>query len=115
MLNTNRRDILLVCVRVSVCDGCGRGSNEFEGRVQNYRVCSSCHRNFLEIVKAAAGRSGHSELQATRRMPLWALAIALTTGKNIRLFGVLDQNKTRFSTYVSQRAESKAATVKTSD
>ena len=37
--------------------------------------------------------SGHSELQATRRMPLWTLAIALTTGKNIRLFGVLDQNK----------------------
>ena len=42
-------------------------------------------------------------------MPLWTLGIALTTGKNIGLFGVLDQNKTRFSTYVSQRAESKAA------
>ena len=55
--------------------------------------------------------SGHSALQATRRMPLWTLAIALATGKNTRLFGVLDQNKTRFSTYVSQRAESKAATV----
>ena len=26
-------------------------------RVQNYRVRSSCHRNFLEIVKAAAGQS----------------------------------------------------------
>ena len=37
--------------------------------------------------------SGHSELQATRRMPLWTLAIALTTDKNMRLFGVLDQNK----------------------
>ena len=37
--------------------------------------------------------SGHSELQTTRRMPLWTLAIALTTGKNIRHFGVLDQNK----------------------
>ena len=33
---------------------------------------------FLEIVKAA-GRSGHSALQA-RRTPLWALAIALATG-----------------------------------
>ena len=32
-------------------------------------------------------------------------------GKNTRLFGVLDQNETRFFTYVSQRAESKAATV----
>ena len=40
--------------------------------------------------------SGHSELQATRRMPLWTLAIALTTGKNIRLFGVLDQNTVRW-------------------
>ena len=47
---------------------------------------------FLEIVKAAAGLD--TELQATRRMPLWALAIALTTSKNTRLFGVLDQNET---------------------
>ena len=60
-------------------------------------------------------RSGHSALQATRRMPLWALAIALATGKNTRLFGLLDQNETGFFTYVSQRAESKAATVATSD
>ena len=36
---------------------------------------------------------------------------ALATGKNTRLFGVLDQNEKRFFTYVSQRAESKAATV----
>ena len=54
--------ILLVCL--SVCDGCGRGRNEFAGRVQNYRVpCakrSSCHRNFLEIVKAAAGQDTQS-------------------------------------------------------
>ena len=33
-------------------------------------------------------------------------AIALATGKNTRLFGMLDQNTTRFFTYVSQRAES---------
>ena len=65
---------------------------------------------FLEIVKAAAGL-GHSALQATRRMPLWALAIALATGKNAKLFGVLDQNENGFFTYVSQRAESRAATV----
>ena len=39
-----------------MCDGCGRGHNEFAGRVQNYRVRSSCHRYFLEIVKAAAGQ-----------------------------------------------------------
>ena len=47
---------------------------------------------FLEIVKTAAAarsRSGHSALQATRRMPLWALTIALATGKNTRLFGSL--------------------------
>ena len=36
---------------------------------------------------------------------------ALATGKNTRLLGVLDQNETRFFTYVSLRAESKAATV----
>ena len=70
---------------------------------------------FLEIVLKTCCWSGHSVLQATRRMPLWTLAIALATGKNTRLFGGLDQNKTRFSTYVSHRAESKAATVTTSD
>ena len=62
---------------------------------------SSCHRNFLEIYST--------------KLLLVRTLIALTTGRDIRLFGVLDQNKTRFSTYVSQRAESKAATVKTSD
>ena len=41
-------------------------------------------------------------MQATRRMPLWALAIALATGKNTKLFGVLDQNENGFFTYVSQ-------------
>ena len=69
---------------------------------------------FLEISKSCC-RSGYSELQATRKMPLWELAIALSTGKNTRLFGVLDQNETQFSTYLSQCAESKAATVATSD
>ena len=76
------------------------------------------HDHFLEIIilcSESCCRSGYSALQATRRMPLWALAIALSTGKNTRLFGVLDQNETRFFTYLSQRAESKAATVATSD
>ena len=88
--------IFVVCV--SVCDGCGRGSNEFAGRVQNYRVpCAKLSRAFqlhriFSRCKSCCW-SGHSELQATRRMPLWTLAIALMTGKNIRLFGVLDQNK----------------------
>ena len=35
-------------------------------------------------------------------MELWALAIALSTGKNTRFFGVLDQNETRFFTHVAQ-------------
>ena len=71
---------------------------------------------FLEIVLLkSCCRSGHSALQATRRMPLWALAIALATGKKTKLFGVLDQNENGFFTYVSQRAGSKAATVATSD
>ena len=72
---------------------------------------------FLEIIlySKSCCRSGYSALQATRMMPLWALAIALSTGKNTRLFGVLEQNETQFFTYLSQRAESKAATVATSD
>ena len=74
---------------MSVCDGCGRGSNEFAGRVQNYRVPAVC--KIIACVPAV--RTLRVELQATRRMPLWTLAIALKTGKNIRLFGVLDQNK----------------------
>ena len=57
------------------------------------------------IVKATAGLDTLRCMQATRKMPLWALAIALSTGKNTRLFGVLDQNETRFFTYLSQRAE----------
>ena len=50
---------------------------------------------FLEIYSKSCCRSGHSALQATRRMPLWALAIALATGKNTKLLGVLDQNVER--------------------
>ena len=104
-----------LCVCLSVRDGCGRGRNEFAGRVKNHHVRSSCHRNGYNLSRARDSKSccwsGHSALQATRRMPLWTLAIALATGKNTGLFGVLDQNKTQFSTYVSQRAESKAATV----
>ena len=37
-------------------------------------------------------------------MPLWTLAIALTTGKNIRLFGVLDQNKIFYLRVTAWRA-----------
>ena len=89
-----------------MCDRCGRGRNEFAGRVQNYHVRSSCHRNGYKINLSRATKSccwsGHSALQATRTMPLLTLAIALATGKNTRLFGVLDQNKTRFSTYDGQ-------------
>ena len=42
-----------------MCDGCGRGHNEFAGRVQNHHVRFSFHKKaiiFLEIVKATAGR-----------------------------------------------------------
>ena len=37
--------------------------------------------------------SGHCELQATSRMLLWAPAIPLSKGKNIRLFSLLDQKR----------------------
>ena len=57
--------IFVVCV--SVCDGCGRGSNEFAGRVQNYRVpCAKLSRAFQlsqkssRDVKAAAGQDTQS-------------------------------------------------------
>ena len=51
-------------------------------RVQNYRVRSGCtvlhcHRKFSQDSKSCCW-SGHSELQATRRMPLWTLAIDRT-------------------------------------
>ena len=96
-----------------MCDGCGRGRNEFAVRVQNHHVRFSSEMAIIFLESCC--RSGHSALQATRRMPLWALAIALVTGKNTKLFGVLDQNENGFFTYVSQRAGSKAATVVTSD
>ena len=81
--------ILLVCLCVR--DGCGRG-------------------NSLKLLLL-----GHSELNATRGMPSWALAIALATDKNTRSFAVLNQKEIRFFTYVSQRAGGEAATVRTSD
>ena len=54
---------------------------------------------FLEIVKIVKAAAGLDTLSSRlrRRMSLWALAIALATGKNTRLFGVLDQNETQFS------------------
>ena len=52
---------------LSVCDGCGRGSNEFAGRVQNDRVpCAKLSRafqlsqKFSRDVKAAAGQDTQS-------------------------------------------------------
>ena len=68
-------NILVVCACVR--DGCGRGNS------LNY-----CY-------------SGHSELNATRGMPSWALAIVLATDKNTRSFAVLNQKEIRFFTYVS--------------
>ena len=42
IINTLR---FLLSVCPSVCDGCGRGCNEFAGRVQNDHVRFSFHRN----------------------------------------------------------------------
>ena len=85
-----------------MCDGCGHGHNEIAGRVQNNHVRLAFTEMaiiFLEIVNfKSCCRSGHSALQATQRKPLWALAVALATGKNTRLFDVLDQNETLFFT-----------------
>ena len=53
------RKLIILVVRVCVRDGCGRGCNEFAGRVQYHHGSFSFNRNshnFLDIVKAAAGR-----------------------------------------------------------
>ena len=102
--------IKILVVRPCVYNGCGRGHNEFTGRVQKHYVRFSFHKNGHTKSFLRYCWSGHSGLLATRRMSLWALAIALSTGKNTRLVGVLDQNRTRFFTYVSQRAESMQGT-----
>ena len=57
LMTSHYQCIKIFVVGLTVCDGCGRGCNEFAGRVQNHHVRFSFHRNgFLEIVKAAAGR-----------------------------------------------------------
>ena len=89
-----------ITLYVYVCDGCGRVRNEFAGRVQKHHVrFRMAILIVLEIVKAAAGLD---TLRCRLREGCHALC-------------VLDQNETRFFTYVAQRAESKAATVATSD
>ena len=96
--------ILLVCL--SVCDGCGRGRNGFAGRVQNHRICGSCAKSsrafqlsrlliFLEIILKTAAKlytaAGLDTLRCRLREGCHcALTITLATGKNTRLFGVLD-------------------------
>ena len=87
---------ILLCVRLSVTD--------MGVAVTNLRVVCKIIR---VVCKSAHVQNGHINLswdskngckaaaagldtQATRRMPLWALTIALATGKNTRLFGVLD-------------------------
>ena len=63
---------------------------------------------FLEIVKTVAGLD---TLRCRRRDGCHCGCLPSHMGKNTSLFGMLDQNETRFFTYVSQHAESKAATV----
>ena len=57
------------------------------------RCCWSGHSELQATQSILDACHDTPELQATRRNPFWTLAISLTTGKNIRLFGVLDQNK----------------------
>ena len=91
-----------------ICGSCAKPSRAFQ-------LSQNGHYLFLEIVKAAAGLDTLRCRLREGCHNLWALAIALATGKNTKLFGVLDQNENGFFTYVSQRAGSKAATVVTND
>ena len=68
-------------VCVTVVTDVGIAVIEFAGRVQINYVHFSFHRN--EIVKLLLVGTLYV-LQATRRKPLWPLAIALATGKNTR-------------------------------
>ena len=48
-------------------------------------------------------------MEATARMPLCTLAKALTTGKAMNEFNVLDKNEIRVDTYLSQSPDGEAA------
>ena len=83
-------------VRVCVCDGCGRGLNEFAGRVQNHHVRFSFHRNGQSLVKAAACldtlRYRLREGCHCGRLPLH-----YSDGQEHKIIWILDQNENKFS------------------
>ena len=90
--------IKILVVRLSVCDGCGRGRNGFAGRVQNHHVRFSFHVHrtiliFLEIVKT----------DAKLLLQVWTLCVAsyakdaivgayhrTSDGQEHKIIGVLD-------------------------
>ena len=69
---------------------------------------------FLEIVLAAAGLDT-LRCRLRERCHCGRLSSHYRRARTQDYLGVLDQNETQFFTYLSQRAESKAATVATSD
>ena len=67
------------------------------------------------IATRAAASLGHRRLEATGRMPLCTLAMALATGKTTSEFSVLDRNELRVDTYFSRSPDCEAAGFKTND
>ena len=98
-----------------MCDGCGHGHNKFAGCVQKYHVHFSFYRNghnlsCNEIVKlllvgtlCVAGYAKDAIVGACHR--------TIATGKNTSWHAGPEQHMFSSFTYVSQCAESKAATV----
>ena len=80
-----------------MCDGCECGGTNLQVVCKNHHVhFSFTEMIFLEIVEAAAGM----DTLCCRLCE--GCHLALATGKNTRLFGVLEQNETRVFTYMNK-------------
>ena len=72
-------------------------------------LCTGGHGKSLDLEPKVAASLGHWQLEATERMPLRTLAMALATGKTTSEFNVLDKNEIRVDTYFSLSPDREAA------